>query len=303
MSNELLCRRLPSRGSRRAFTLIELLVVIAIIAILAAILFPVFAQAREKARQIACISNMKQLGLGFIQYAQDYDETYCRVRQLDTATALGVLSGGSSPFILADPNSQTWSGMLQPYMKSTGILFCPSAAHNLTQSFGGYTFDGKAANYVNMAQFSIGIDTSMDPFGTQGCITGLFSGNTGACSSFATLASFDTPSQSAVFADSVPHDPDNTNPENDLGYIVNPAFPLDAVGGPSDRHSQGLNIAFIDGHAKHYPASQAFHYLISPPDQTNPGTLEANLQCQNYDAANIIWDRTAQLPANKATCP
>ena len=61
---------------RNAFTLIELLVVIAIIAILAAILFPVFAQAREKARAISCLSNMKQLGLAFMGYVQDYDETY-----------------------------------------------------------------------------------------------------------------------------------------------------------------------------------------------------------------------------------
>ena len=61
---------------KKAFTLIELLVVIAIIAILAAILFPVFAQAREKARQTSCLSNLKQIGLGLMMYTQDYDETY-----------------------------------------------------------------------------------------------------------------------------------------------------------------------------------------------------------------------------------
>jgi prepilin-type N-terminal cleavage/methylation domain-containing protein len=74
-----------SKGPR-GFTLIELLVVIAIIAILAAILFPVFAQAREKARQTACLSNVKQLGTGVMMYAQDYDETL----------PLGALNNGTN---------------------------------------------------------------------------------------------------------------------------------------------------------------------------------------------------------------
>src|SRR5436190_23981913 len=73
------------RFRTRAFTLIELLVVIAIIAILAAILFPVFAQAREKARSIVCTSNLKQLALGWTMYAQDYDETFPLTAAYDTA--------------------------------------------------------------------------------------------------------------------------------------------------------------------------------------------------------------------------
>ncbi len=92
---------------RSGFTLIELLVVIAIISIIAAILFPVFAQAREKARQITCASNERQLGLAFLQYAQDNDET------LPTAGGNGEYMGVG------------WAGQVYSYAKSTGIYCCP----------------------------------------------------------------------------------------------------------------------------------------------------------------------------------
>jgi len=94
-----------------AFTLIELLVVIAIIAILAAILFPVFATAREKARQTSCASNLKQLGLGFVQYCQDYDEN---------------LPYGTNNHLTAPGNyrEQGWAGSIYPYVKSTGVFAC-----------------------------------------------------------------------------------------------------------------------------------------------------------------------------------
>jgi prepilin-type N-terminal cleavage/methylation domain-containing protein len=82
-----------SRRSQPGFTLIELLVVIAIIAILAAILFPVFAQAREKARAISCISNLKQIGLSLIMYTQDYDEAF------PAATADPNSNGGCAPLL------------------------------------------------------------------------------------------------------------------------------------------------------------------------------------------------------------
>ena len=102
---------------RRGFTLIELLVVIAIIAILAAILFPVFARAREKARQASCASNEKQLGLGVIMYAQDYDE--------------------KPPLVYDDGlganNRQIWAEKVEPYVKNIQVYRCPSgpdAANN-----------------------------------------------------------------------------------------------------------------------------------------------------------------------------
>src|SRR5579871_2128918 len=109
----------PSRGrlsmyraQRAAFTLIELLVVIAIIAILAAILFPVFARARESARKITCISNLRQLGTAVLMYAQDYDEY------------LPNNFAGKKDTMLW--NDLSGSGIVDPYLKNKKVWFCPS---------------------------------------------------------------------------------------------------------------------------------------------------------------------------------
>lgn len=103
----------------RAFTLIELLVVIAVIAVLAAILFPVFARARENARRASCLSNVKQLGLGALMYSQDYDE------KLPSS-----YSGGPD-----DGVSFTWIQQIQPYVRSQQLFFCPSdSVHTLSAS-------------------------------------------------------------------------------------------------------------------------------------------------------------------------
>ncbi len=109
MKNSIFTSSVCSRKARPAFTLIELLVVIAIIAILAAILFPVFARARENARRSSCQSNLKQIGLGTLQYSQDYDEKVVPLRW--------TFAGGDvMPFPL----------LVQPYIKSTQLFKCPS---------------------------------------------------------------------------------------------------------------------------------------------------------------------------------
>lgn len=107
--------------SKRAFTLIELLVVIAIIAILAAMLFPVFARARESARRTSCTANLRQQGQAFAMYVQDYDERFPTCNFSDTTTGFPPAvhkDGSGNPIYQVD--------LLQPYVKNRGIFFCPT---------------------------------------------------------------------------------------------------------------------------------------------------------------------------------
>jgi prepilin-type N-terminal cleavage/methylation domain-containing protein len=123
-------------GKRAGFTLIELLVVIAIIAILAAILFPVFAQAREQARKATCVSNTKQLGLGTMMYVQDYDEMYpCNSWD-------GAPMGTTDNDIRQDGNRFTlWPWRIMPYLKNKQIFVCTSDPGSGKNGWTGYSTD------------------------------------------------------------------------------------------------------------------------------------------------------------------
>src|SRR5947209_8324637 len=114
---------IPRSKRTHGFTLIELLVVIAIIAILAAILFPVFARARSKARQAVCLSNMKQLGTGLMIYAQDWDETL---------PINDYIGNGLAPLIgWRDPRAgDSWCSGIYPYVKNNQIYVCPEAVEH-----------------------------------------------------------------------------------------------------------------------------------------------------------------------------
>ena len=132
---------------KQGFTLIELLVVIAIIAILAAILFPVFAKAREKSRAISCLSNMRQLGTAAAMYAQDNDEMYV------THCHRPDLTG---------PVLAYWFEMLQPYVNNWQIVVCPShrgakGGHGIVGSYGyictGFTYNPSSPNFTGLAHY------------------------------------------------------------------------------------------------------------------------------------------------------
>lgn len=128
----------------RAFTLIELLVVIAIIAILAAILFPVFARARENARRSSCMSNLKQIGLGAMQYLQDNDERY----PLSSNARTGPWAGISSSADFSSSGNVYWPYFIDPYVRNMQVYRCPSGRTTAAADRGTYGHYG-----VNMAVF------------------------------------------------------------------------------------------------------------------------------------------------------
>jgi prepilin-type N-terminal cleavage/methylation domain-containing protein/prepilin-type processing-associated H-X9-DG protein len=200
---------------RRGFTLIELLVVIAIIAILAAILFPVFARAREKARQTACLSNVKQLSLAITMYAQDYDETLPGSRQW---------TGGGAP-----ATAWIWPAYIQPYVRNTQIFICPSAAG---QSAYGDTF-------INRGPLSIGLNGGIEDPST----------NLGY-----PLSAFQEPSTTIGLGDSTPG---VSNPSGSgRGFQILPDRAINGQSGLGARHNDGVNLGFVDGHAKWYVAQR-----------------------------------------------
>jgi prepilin-type N-terminal cleavage/methylation domain-containing protein/prepilin-type processing-associated H-X9-DG protein len=213
-------------AQRRGFTLIELLVVIAIIAILAAILFPVFAQARDKARSINCLSNTKQLGSALMQYCQDYDET-------------NVPNGTGT-------NNPQWIDLLQPYAKSDGILLCPSADKNNfytgpNNPNNGIDYDGWTGYLKRKSAFSLNNVYYNNDLGR------LFEqGGNGP----AKLATIDDVAGTIFCADGSSAQVVQTGTILVNSFTKNPPRIDGAQGDFIGRHQGGLNAIFFDGHSK-----------------------------------------------------
>lgn len=251
-----MCKR--PKGRRAGFTLIELLVVIAIIAILAAILFPVFAQAREKARAISCMSNARQLATGNYMYTQDYDETI-----------LPSTNYAANPPLI-------WPAIVQPYVRNGQVFVCPSATHSR------FPADWSLRNFGSIGYNSI---TGYDPAGIE------------SPASVMTLASLEEPARSVLIADTPSgpmaekyrgyvFDPRNGR-QNTQDFRLSTPLVADwdllkdaAVGGAltptrlkpvycrhhADRKNSGrASLMFADGHAKSYSAA----FILSQQNGAN----------------------------------
>jgi len=187
---------------RRGFTLIELLVVIAIIAILAAILFPVFAQAREKARQTSCLSNMKQIGLAAMMYVQDYDETFSPIRVTDDAAQADAIV--------------VWKNVIQPYIKNTDVFSCPSNPNGRPSGPGtagtGWddltTFNGEGWQFQPNQRMPISYAFSSCASTWEPANDALAWGDTGSQKLAASLAGIARPANTIMVAESTRGDAD-----------------------------------------------------------------------------------------------
>lgn len=256
----------PKR-SKFGFTLIELLVVIAIIAILAAILFPVFGRARENARRTSCLSNMKQTGVAFLQYTQDNDERY----PLD---ALGVIS--TYP---ATPHG--WADAIQPYLKSTQMFQCPSdklGPDSDPRADGEYTAfheanDGKTS-YTDYA-YNQGLARAKGGCALgSGCSIGNMLG--------ANLSQLENASYTLVLVECTPGNSRSSQRGGGTSGLAN------STSIQWTRHLQGTNFSFADGHAKWYKGNEN-------PIRNAAGDITSWASLKVY-AVNVPFSKSGDSP-------
>jgi prepilin-type N-terminal cleavage/methylation domain-containing protein/prepilin-type processing-associated H-X9-DG protein len=224
--------------SRRGFTLIELLVVIAIIAILAAILFPVFAQARAKARQAMCLSNMKELGTAFMLYIQDYDETYPPTDYDEPVTA-----------------RVTWPTLVDPYVKG-GVVKVVGQTESKSQKKSIYVCPSVDQALADPQWEALNGAAGSRPLLSYGTNRNLMPAGRGlvwpAVPAVNRLAAVGSPANLVMLAENLGTVPDMTGRDNRYDATNNRDESQYALA--RMRHSGGANFTFADGHTKWYRA-------------------------------------------------
>lgn len=242
--------RIVSRKNA-AFTLIELLVVIAIIAILAAILFPVFAKARDKARQTACLSNNKQMGYGLMMYTQDYDETL--------PIQIGDGAGGGSQGFIGSTQA-SWAKGIYPYVKNTQVFSCPNS---VPYEIAGPCQTGSVPNVASYLFNSV----VMPNFRNGSAVNYNYEGRS--------LAEMKSPANTVFLHEWAMHSPCILpRPRVIVGKTGYEGF---AYGGRSDLaayddlHNKGSNLLYTDGHAKYKPRTRITYAEFGCIPADNPG--------------------------------
>lgn len=279
------------RMRRRGFTLIELLVVIAIIAILAAILFPVFAQARDAARKTTCVNNLKQIGLALNMYVQDYDETLCATTYGDSCRASGAPGAARSDASYV--GMPGWPLALQPYSKNMGMLSCPSDPHK-----GGFAKTGSYCFEAQMVQANLpGAYTGMSASNAdmKRVLPLSYSANYFLSNTQATPynpSPSDVPGGVALAAINRPAEvffatENGTDPAAGYAaYYITPGYGNSASAtnrwAMGQRHAEGRVWVFVDGHAKW---TKDAAYLKSPGVAKTQNELIAE-----YAARGILTD-------------
>ena len=253
-------------ANRRGFTLIELLVVIAIIAILAAILFPVFAQAREKARATSCLSNEKQMGTALMMYAQDYDEGFPTWSEYFYCATNGVATVPCAAYPGLDTVDRYWDAKLYPYVKSgnpgntsapnwSGVWHCPDAAADTSPTGRSY-----GLNYAYVYDYN-----PASPYAFR----------------YLFISDLDSPS-SCIFVGDSGQDGLMDMPHHFSGYQQH--FNVVVTGVPNTRdrpwrHSDGANYVFLDGHAKYRKADDLWPHPV-PPGTSTAGGIKGMAYCR-----------------------
>jgi prepilin-type N-terminal cleavage/methylation domain-containing protein/prepilin-type processing-associated H-X9-DG protein len=270
------------RHSSAGFTLIELLVVIAVIAILAAILFPVFAQAREKARAATCLSNARQIGLAMTLYTQDYDEVI-----LPTFVATGVRPQPASPDpFLRHADRRLWPQLLESYTKNNQVFYCPSFDERvLIENAAHPSCDGPGARSRFPARFYFAHFGLAFNVVAGGCTASnprvALAGNKGDVLPMRTLAQIARPAETAILQD-------NYTAEMAGTIGLDGAFGCECgfQGAGRSRHHQGCNYTFLDGHAKLMSLNPEKEPLMDCPGAAIGSKVYPNCVCARY----LTWD-------------